>query len=166
MILLLFSYIFLLYSSLHILLTSSVMNLWSSHSSHRRFDGICLALASQGAKLAKVTTWLHNAESKLHQAENEVRNLKRSASSHPEDLTPVVKKQCIEEAVRQICQLQEEHRISARRTASQQIITSQERKGRGLAPAGPPRGMMANMEMYFNWRGSGLPTAHPSPPSG
>ena len=67
----------------------------------------------------------------------------------------MVKKQCLEEAVRQICQLEEEHRISARGAASQQIITSQERKGRGLAPAGPPRGMMANMEMFFNWRGSG-----------
>jgi hypothetical protein len=73
----------------------------------------------------------------------------------------VVKKQCIEVAVRQICQLQEEHRISERRAASQQIMTSQERKRRGLAPAAPPRGIMGNMEMYFNWRGSGA--AHHPP---
>ena len=38
--------------------------------------------------------------------------------------------------------------------ASQQIITSMERTGRDLAPAGPPKGMMANTEMFFNWRGS------------
>ena len=30
-----------------------------------------------------------------------------------------------------------------------------------MAPAGPSRGMMANMEMYFNWRGSGA--AHRTP---
>ena len=99
------------------------------------FDSIRLALATQGSKLAEVTSRMHNAESRMHSAENEVRDLKRSASSHPEDQSPAVKKQCIEEAVRQICQLQEEHRLSARRAASQQIMTSQERKRRGLAPA-------------------------------
>jgi hypothetical protein len=102
----------------------------------------------------------------MHTAENEVRDLKRSASSHPEDQSLVVKKKCIEEVVRQIWQLQEEHRISTRRAASQQIITSQERKRRGLAPAAPPRGIMANMEMYFNWRGfnwRGLGAAHRPP---
>ena len=75
---------------------AALRNAWAG------FDGIRLALASQGAKLAEVTTRLHTAESKLHQAENEVKDLKRSASSHPEDQTPVVKKQCLEEAVRQI----------------------------------------------------------------
>jgi hypothetical protein len=73
----------------------------------------------------------------------------------------VVKKLCIEEAVRQIVQLQEEHRLSARTAALQQILTSQGRKRRGLAPAAPPRGSMLNGEFYFNWRGLGA--YHPPP---
>jgi hypothetical protein len=59
------------------------------------FDGIRLALASQGAKLADVTNRLHTAETKLQQAETEVRDLKRSASAHPEHNTREVKKQCL-----------------------------------------------------------------------
>jgi hypothetical protein len=58
-----------------------------------------MALESQGAELAEVT-------SRMHSAELQVRNLKRSATSHPEDPSPVVKKFCVEEAVRQIVQLQ------------------------------------------------------------
>jgi hypothetical protein len=112
------------------------------------FDSIRLALKSQGAKLAQVTSRMHSDDTRMHSAENEVRDLKRAASSHPEDQSPVVKKLCIEEAVRQIVQLQEEHRLSARRAASRE-------EGRGLASAAPPRGSNLDGEWYFIWRGQG-----------
>ena len=127
---------------------ANLRNTWAG------LDGIRLALASQGAQLAAVTNRLHSAETKLQQAEAEVSDLKRKASAHPEEENREVKKQCLEAAVRQICELQQEHRESARRASSQQIVTSKEWKARCLAPAGPPSGLMADTEMFFNWRGS------------
>ena len=71
----------------------------SVRSTWQGIDSLRMALESQGAKLAAVI-------SRMHSVELEVRNLKRSATSHPEDPSPVVKKFCVEEAVRQIVQLQ------------------------------------------------------------
>ena len=95
-------------------------------------DSLRMAMESQGAQLAAVT-------SRMHSAEQEVQNLKRAAADHPEDKYPEVKKFCVEEAVSQIVHLNEEKRLSIKRAASQQTLTSQERKRRGLAPAAPPR---------------------------
>jgi hypothetical protein len=78
----------------------------------------------------------------MHSAEQEVQNLKRAANAHPE-----VKKFSLEEAVRQSVHLNEEKRLSAKRAASQQTLTSQERKRQGLAPAAPPRVSMLNKEI-------------------
>ena len=91
--------------------------------------------------------------SRMHRAEEEVRNLKRSASL--EDPIPQVKKFFVDEAVKQIVRLNEEKRLSAKREASKQTLTSQERKRRGLAPAGEPKGAMLISLLYFNWRSQG-----------
>ena len=55
---------------------------------------------------------LVNVISRMHKAEEEVKNLKRSASR--EDSTPEAKKFCVDEAVRQILQLNEEKTLSAK----------------------------------------------------
>jgi hypothetical protein len=89
-------------------------------------------------RLAKVTSRMHNAKSRMHSAENEVRDLKRAASSHPEDQSPVLKKKCIEEAVRQIFQLQEEHRISARKEPHSRSSPAKRGKGEVWHKQVPP----------------------------
>jgi hypothetical protein len=109
-------------------------------------DSLKLAMESQGAMLAAVT-------SRMHSAEQEVQSLKRAAN--PEDRIPEVKRFCVDETVRQIVRLNEERRLSAKRASTKQTLTSQERKRRGLAPAGEPRGAMLNGELYFNWRSQG-----------
>ena len=92
-------------------------------------------METQGEILVSVT-------SRMHRAEEEVKNLKRSASR--EDPIPEVKKFCVDEAVKQIVRLNEERKLSAKREASKQTVTSQERIRRGLAPAGEPKGAMLN----------------------
>jgi hypothetical protein len=94
---------------------ANLRNTWAG------LDGIRLALASQGAQLAAVTNRLHSAETKIQQAEAEVSDLKRKASAHPEEENREVKKPCLEAAVRQICELQQEHRESARIASSQHV---------------------------------------------
>ena len=89
----------------------------------------------------------------MHTAEEEVNNIKRSASR--EDSTPEAKKFCVDEAVRQILQLNEEKKLSAKREAAKHSVISQERIRRGLAPAGEPSGAMLDKRLYFNWRGQG-----------
>ena len=51
-----------------------------------------------------------------------------------------------------LVRLNEEKRLSAKREASKQTVTSQERIRRGIAPAGEPKGTMLNKGLYFNWR--------------
>ena len=96
-------------------------------------DSLRLAMETQGAMLAAVTSWMHSAE-------QEVQCLMRAAN--PEDRIPEVKRFCVDETVRQIVHLNEEKRLSAKRVACKQTLTSQERKRRGLAPAGEPRGAL------------------------
>ena len=50
-----------------------------------------------------VTSRMYTAEVRMHSAEEEVKSLKRAASH--EDTTPEAKKQCVDEAVRKILQL-------------------------------------------------------------
>jgi hypothetical protein len=66
-----------------------------------------------------------------------------------------VKRFCVVKIVRQIVRLNEEKRQSAKRAASKQTLTSQERKRRGLAPASEPRGAILIEDFYFNWRSKG-----------
>ena len=101
-----------------------------------------LGLETQGEMLVSVT-------SRMHRAEEEVKNLKRSASL--EDPIPEVNKFCVDEALKQIVQLNEERKLSAKKEASKQTVTSQERISRGLAPAGEPKGAMLNKGLHFNW---------------
>ena len=61
----------------------------------------------------------------------------------------------MDEAVKQICRLNKETKLYAKREASKQTLTSQKRKRRGLTPAGEPKGAMLNSEMYLNWRSPG-----------
>ena len=103
-------------------------------------------METQGEMLVNVT-------SRMQKAEEEVKHLKRTASR--EDPIPDVKRFCVDEAVKQICRLNEERKLSAKREASKQTLTSKERKRRGLAPAGEPKGAMLNCQLYFNWRSQG-----------
>ena len=74
-------------------------------------DSIRLAMETQGAMLADVT-------SQMHTAEEEVKSLKRSANR--EDTIPGVKCFCADETVRQLVRLNKEKRLSAKRAASHQ----------------------------------------------
>ena len=87
-------------------------------------DSLRMAMETQGAQLAAVT-------SRMHSAELEVRNLKRSATSHPEDPSPVVKKFCVEEAVRQMSSSRKRRDCLPRKQPHSRL--SQARRERGEA---------------------------------
>ena len=67
----------------------------------------------QGEMLVSVTS---------RTAEEEVKNLKRSASR--EDTTPEAKKLCVDEAVRKILQLNKETKLTAKREAAKHSVIS------------------------------------------
>ena len=101
---------------------------------------------------------MYTAEVRMHSAEEEVKSLKRAASR--EDTTPEAKKQCVDEAVRKILQLNKDTKLTAVREAAKHTVISQTRKIRGLAPAGEPTGAMLdkslqarNTELQSPWTG-------------
>ena len=90
--------------------------------------------------------------SRMHNAEDEGKNLKRTASR--EEPTPEAKRLCVDETVQKMMQLHKEQKLAAQRAAKNMVI-SRSRKDRGLAPAGEPMGAVLDSSLYFNWRGQG-----------
>ena len=111
----------------------SQAELIATRSAWADLDKMKLAVKIQGQMLVSV-------RSRMHTAEEDVKNLKRAASR--EDTTPKAKKMCVDEAVRKIFQLNKETKLTAKREAAKHSVISQTRISRGLASAGEPSGAM------------------------